>query len=72
MWHYGETMGFHSYIVRFTNNPEATNAAGSTSTAYRRDSLAGVTIIVLSNRTDVSPETLALQIADLLTLTSHK
>jgi CubicO group peptidase (beta-lactamase class C family) len=50
MWHYGETMGFHSYIVRFTV------AAGS---------LNGVTIIVLCNRTDISPESLALQIANL-------
>ena len=45
MWHYGETMGFHSYIVRFPNDH--------------------LTIIVLCNRTDISPESLALQIADL-------
>jgi CubicO group peptidase (beta-lactamase class C family) len=51
MWHYGETQGFHSYIVRFT--PAA------------NDALAGVTIIVLCNRTDISPESLALKTADL-------
>ena len=45
MWHYGETMGFHSYIVRFPNDH--------------------ITIIVLCNRADISPESLALQIADL-------
>ena len=36
MWHYGETMGFHSYIVRFPNDH--------------------LTIIVLCNRTDITPE----------------
>jgi len=46
MWHYGDTMGFHTYIVRFLDDD--------------------VTIIVLCNRTDVSPETLALKVADLL------
>ena len=46
MWHYGETMGFHSYIVRFPDN--------------------NLSIIVLCNRTDLSPESLALQVADLL------
>jgi CubicO group peptidase (beta-lactamase class C family) len=44
-WHYGETQGFRSYIVRFTNDR--------------------LTIIVLSNRTDLSPESLALPLADL-------
>ncbi len=44
MWHYGETQGFHSYIVRFPTDH--------------------LTIIVLCNRTDITPETLALQIAD--------
>ena len=52
MWHYGETMGFHSYIVRFTANK---------STPSNR--LAGLTIIILCNRTDISPESLALQLA---------
>jgi CubicO group peptidase (beta-lactamase class C family) len=46
MWHYGETMGFHSYIVRFPDN--------------------NLSIIVLCNRTDMGPESLALQVADLL------
>jgi CubicO group peptidase (beta-lactamase class C family) len=44
MWHYGETQGFHSYIVRFPNDR--------------------LTIIVLCNRTDITPKSLALQIAD--------
>jgi CubicO group peptidase (beta-lactamase class C family) len=44
MWHYGETMGFHSYIVRFPSDH--------------------LTIIVLCNRTDLTPESLALQTAD--------
>jgi CubicO group peptidase (beta-lactamase class C family) len=52
VWHYGETMGFHSYIVRFTPTVPA-------------DPLAGVTIVVLCNRTDISPEYIALQIATL-------
>jgi CubicO group peptidase (beta-lactamase class C family) len=46
MWHYGETIGFHSYIARFPDN--------------------NLSIIVLCNRTDISPESLALQVADLL------
>jgi CubicO group peptidase (beta-lactamase class C family) len=46
MWHYGETMGFHSYIVRFPDND--------------------LSIVVLCNRTNISPESLALQVADLL------
>jgi CubicO group peptidase (beta-lactamase class C family) len=45
MWHYGETIGFHSYIVRLPNNH--------------------LTIIILCNRTDLGPEALAVQIADL-------
>jgi CubicO group peptidase (beta-lactamase class C family) len=53
-WHYGETQGFHSYIIRFTKNDATTN-----------DALADTTIIVLCNRTDLSPESLALQIVDL-------
>ena len=55
MWHYGETMGFHSYIVRF----------GRQNAVSVDDPLAGVTIIVLCNRTDISPEYIALQIATL-------
>jgi CubicO group peptidase (beta-lactamase class C family) len=53
-WHYGETIGFHSYIVRF-------------GTGLHDGRMAGVTVIVLCNRTDLSPESLALQIANLFT-----
>ena len=45
MWHYGDTIGFHSYIARFP--------------AER------LTIIVLTNRTDLDAESLALKAADL-------
>jgi CubicO group peptidase (beta-lactamase class C family) len=45
MWHYGDTIGFHTYIQRFP-----------------ADSL---TIIILCNRTDLDPESLATKIADL-------
>ncbi len=45
MWHYGDTLGFHSYILRFPADH--------------------LTIIVLCNRTDLDPESLALQVADL-------
>jgi CubicO group peptidase (beta-lactamase class C family) len=70
MWHYGETMGFHSYIVRFASDHPAPNqAANSTDT---NDRLAGVTIIVLCNRTDISPESLALQIAHLFLAHQNK
>jgi CubicO group peptidase (beta-lactamase class C family) len=50
MWHYGETMGFHTYIERFAGN-----------TVSRRE----LTIVVLCNRTDLDPEKLAAPIADL-------
>ena len=53
-WHYGETQGFRSYVVRFTKNNAATNNA-----------LASTTIIILCNRTDLTPESQALQLADL-------
>jgi len=43
-WHYGDTVGFHSYVVRFAKDR--------------------LTIIVLSNRTDLDPEGLALKVAD--------
>jgi CubicO group peptidase (beta-lactamase class C family) len=59
IWHYGETMGFHSYIVRF-------------GTGLHDDRMAGVTVIVLCNRTDISPESLALQIADLFLVDAKK
>jgi CubicO group peptidase (beta-lactamase class C family) len=52
MWHYGETMGFHSYIIRFPSDH--------------------LTIIILSNRTDISPEYLALQIANLFLAHQNK
>ena len=44
MWHYGDTMGFHSYIARFPADR--------------------LTIIILCNRTDLDPESLALKVAD--------
>jgi CubicO group peptidase (beta-lactamase class C family) len=44
MWHYGDTIGFHTYILRFPADR--------------------LTIIVLCNRTDLDPESLALQVAD--------
>jgi CubicO group peptidase (beta-lactamase class C family) len=70
MWHYGETMGFHSYIVRFaSDNPAPNQPANSTDI---NDRLAGVTIIVLCNRTDISPESLALQIAHLFLAHQNK
>jgi CubicO group peptidase (beta-lactamase class C family) len=50
MWHYGDTMGFHTYIERFTGD------------ASWRDRL---TIIALCNRIDVNPEELAAKVADL-------
>src|ERR1700730_5974117 len=52
MWHYGETMGFHSYIIRFPSDH--------------------LTVIILSNRTDISPEYLALQIANLFLAHQNK
>ena len=45
MWHYGDTVGFHTYILRFPADR--------------------LTIIILCNRTDLDPESLALQVADL-------
>jgi CubicO group peptidase (beta-lactamase class C family) len=44
MWHYGDTMGFHTYIQRFPADR--------------------LTIIVLCNRTDLDPESLAQQVAE--------
>ena len=46
MWHYGDTIGFHTYIQR-----------------YPADRL---TMIILCNRTDLDPESLATKIADLV------
>jgi CubicO group peptidase (beta-lactamase class C family) len=51
MWHYGETIGFHTYIQRFDNF--------------------NLTIIVLCNRTDLDPEELASQVADLFFPSPH-
>jgi CubicO group peptidase (beta-lactamase class C family) len=75
-WHYGETMGFHSYIVHFATNKTAAIQATADRAAdaglndhpgsLTNDRLADITIIVLCNRTDISPESLALQIANLL------
>lgn len=45
MWHYGDTIGFHTYIARFPADR--------------------LTVIVLCNRTDLDPESLALRSADL-------
>jgi CubicO group peptidase (beta-lactamase class C family) len=45
MWHYGDTVGFHTYIQRFPADH--------------------LTIIILCNRTDLDPESLATKVADL-------
>jgi CubicO group peptidase (beta-lactamase class C family) len=55
MWHYGETMGFHTYIERFGGD-----AAGH----------GALTVIVLCNRTDLNPEELGAKVADLF-LAAH-
>jgi CubicO group peptidase (beta-lactamase class C family) len=55
VWHYGETMGFRTYIERFAGD-----------TAGRSE----LTIIVLCNRTDLDPGLLAAKVADLY-LESH-
>jgi CubicO group peptidase (beta-lactamase class C family) len=44
MWHYGDTVGFHSYIQRFPADR--------------------LTIIILCNRTDLDPESLARRVSD--------
>jgi CubicO group peptidase (beta-lactamase class C family) len=44
MWHYGDTVGFHTYILRFPADH--------------------LTIIILCNRTDLDPESIALRVAD--------
>jgi CubicO group peptidase (beta-lactamase class C family) len=51
MWHYGDTIGFHTYIQRFPADP--------------------LTIIVLCNRTDLDPESLAVKVADTFLNTSQ-
>ncbi len=45
MWHYGESIGFHTAIERFPAD--------------------GLTVIILANRTDLDPGSLALKVADL-------
>src|SRR2546423_3582649 len=45
MYHHGGTIGFRTYITRFTKD--------------------NLTIVVLCNRTDMDPESLALRVADL-------
>jgi CubicO group peptidase (beta-lactamase class C family) len=51
MWHYGDTVGFHTYIERFPADR--------------------LTIIILCNRTDVDPESLAAQVAALYLGAAH-
>jgi CubicO group peptidase (beta-lactamase class C family) len=51
MWHYGDTMGFHTYIQRFPADR--------------------LTVIILCNRTDLDPESLAIKVADTFLNTSH-
>jgi CubicO group peptidase (beta-lactamase class C family) len=55
MWHYGETMGFHTYIERFGASASETGGADGNP----------MSIIVLCNRTDLNPEALAAKVADL-------
>jgi CubicO group peptidase (beta-lactamase class C family) len=51
MWHYGESIGFHTYIERFAADSQGRGA---------------VTIIVLCNRTDLNPEELGAKVADVV------
>src|ERR1700730_14120375 len=51
MWHYGDTVGFHTYIQRFPADH--------------------LTIIILCNRTDLDPESLASRVADTYLNTAH-
>ena len=44
-WHYGDTVGFHTYIQRFSADR--------------------LSIVILCNRTDLDPESLAAKVADL-------
>jgi hypothetical protein len=55
MWHYGETMGFHTYIERF----------GASASETGRPDQSALSIVVLCNRTDLDPEALAAKVADL-------
>jgi CubicO group peptidase (beta-lactamase class C family) len=56
MWHYGDTMGFHTYIERF---------GASATESGRVDNRDAMSIVVLCNRTDLDPEALAAKVADL-------
>jgi|SRR5579871_6857266 len=56
MWHYGETIGFHTYIERF---------GASATESGRIDNPDSMSIVVLCNRTDLDPEALAAKVADL-------
>jgi CubicO group peptidase (beta-lactamase class C family) len=55
MWHYGETMGFHTYIERFGASASETGSADGNA----------MSIVVLCNRTDLDPDALAAKVADL-------
>ena len=55
MWHYGETMGFRTYIERF----------GASASETGRPDQTALSIVVLCNRTDLNPEALAAKVADL-------
>lgn len=55
MWHYGETMGFRTYIERF----------GASASETGRLDQSAMSIVVLCNRTDLNPEALAAKVADL-------
>ena len=56
MWHYGDTMGFHTFIERF---------GASATESGRMDNRDSMSIVVLCNRTDLDPEALAGKVADL-------
>jgi CubicO group peptidase (beta-lactamase class C family) len=56
MWHYGDTMGFHTYIERFGSSATETG---------RVDNQDAMSIVVLCNRTDLDPEALAAKVADM-------
>jgi CubicO group peptidase (beta-lactamase class C family) len=56
MWHYGDTMGFHTFVERF--------GASATETG-RPDNRDALSIVVLCNRTDLDPGALAAKVADL-------
>ena len=55
MWHYGDTMGFHTYIERF----------GASASETGRPDQSSLSIVALCNRTDLDPESLASKVADL-------